>query len=114
MLHQLPRNAAYARVLVGPSNTRTTCGECHGGEIIVDTLDGAPVFRSKMLRSTRASEITHAELINEYLECDPEINTGSGAENNEWYRCQMLEAFLGKGSMIWAGFREDIDTFIRD
>ncbi len=72
------------------------------------------MFRSKMLRSTRASEITHAELINEYLECDPEINTGSGAENNEWYRCQMLEAFLGKGSMIWAGFREDIDTFIRD
>lgn len=114
ILHELPRNAAYTRVLVGPDNTRTTCGECHGGETIVGTLDGAPIFRSKMFRSTRASEINHTELVNEYLSCDPEMNTGAGTENNEWYRCQMLDAFLGQGSMLWVRFREEIDTYIRE
>jgi hypothetical protein len=114
VLNELPRNAPYRRVLVSSAGTRTTCGECHGGEIVVDTVDDVPVFRSRMLRHTRGSEVNHAELINEYLDCDPEINTGGGSENNEWYRCQMLDAFLGRGSMVWVNFRQEIDTFISE
>jgi hypothetical protein len=114
ILHNLPRNAAYTRVLVGPGNTRTTCGECHGGETMVDTLDGAPIFRSKMFRSARTSEVSHTEVVNEYVFCDPNENTGAGVDNNEWYRCQMLEAFLGQGSTFWVRFREEIGTYLPD
>lgn len=114
ILQDLPRNAAYTRVLAGPANTRTSCGECHGGETMVDTLDGAPIFRSKMFRSTRTTLVNHTELLNEYISCDPQENTGTGTENNEWYRCQMLDAFIGQGTTQWVGFREDIGTYIPD
>lgn len=112
ILKELPRNAAYTRVAVGPANTRSTCGECHGGETAIGTLDGAPIFRSKMFRTTRTYEVGHAELLNEYLSCNPEINTGVGTDNNEWYRCQMYDAFFGQGSTEWIRFRTEIGTYL--
>ncbi len=110
VMAELPRNAGYDRILVSPGATRTSCAVCHSGEEIVDYLDDVPVFKSRMLRHARGSEVTHAQLMDEYLNCNPEVNTGGGSENNEWYRCQMFDAFFGKGQATWANFRRDIET----
>ncbi len=110
VMAELPRNAGYDRILVSPGATRTSCAVCHSGEEIVDYLDDVPVFKSRMLRHGRGSEVTHAQLMEEYLNCDPGVNTGGGSENNEWYRCQMFDAFFGKGQATWVNFRRDIET----
>jgi len=110
VMAELPRNAGYARILVSPGATRTSCAVCHSTEEIVDYVDDVPVFKSRMLRHGRGSEVTHAQLIEEYLNCDPAVNTGSGPVNNEWYRCQMLDALFGKGQTTWVNFRKDIET----
>lgn len=114
VMKNLPLNAAYARIVRPYTDTESTCSGCHGSELAIDTLDGVPVFRSKMLRSTRSLEITHAYLVNQYLSCDPAINTGRGPDNNEWYRCQMLEALLGPGSLTWTAFPDEVATFIHE
>lgn len=113
VLDTLPRNAAYARVLRESNPEQSRCSSaCHASEVIVDTVDGVPVFRSIMLRPLRVSDISHSYLVHQYLSCDPELNTGRGPDNNEWYRCQMLAAFLGRGSMTRTEFREEIFTFL--
>ena len=106
ILNNLPKNAPYARIVV--NQNESTCKGCHANETVVDSVDGAPVFRSKMLRNTRQSELNSAELFLQYFACDPQINTGGGSENNEWYRCQMLLAFVDRGPIEWVSFRPEI------
>ena len=110
VLEQLPEKAPYEKVAMNNARTGSLCGDCHGSETIVDSIDDIPVFRSTMLRNTKAGEVSHGYLVNQYLSCDPAINTGATAQNNEWYRCQMLEAFLGQGSMLWSSFPDAIST----
>ncbi len=114
VLHELPPNAAYDRIVKNGAGVESTCRGCHGSETIVGSLDGVPIFRSRMIRSTRSSEVGHAYLIHQYLNCDPEVNTGGGPENNEWYRCQMFDAFFGKGSMVWSSFPEETTVFVQE
>ena len=110
VLEQLPEKSPYEKVAMNNARTGSICGDCHGSETIVDSIDDIPVFRSTMLRNKKSGEVSHGFLVNQYLSCDPAINTGSTSENNEWYRCQMLEAFLGQGSMLWSSFPEEIST----
>lgn len=111
VLAALPYSAPYSKVAMNTNRTGSLCGDCHGSETIVDFVDEYPVFRSTMLRNAASQEISHGYLVNQYLTCDPAINTGYTDENYEWYRCQMLEAFFGQGQMIWESFKEDIAVF---
>lgn len=112
VLAELPENAPYAKVSMNGARTESVCGGCHGSETIIDVIDDIPVFRSTMLRNARTLEVSHGYLVNQYLSCDPTVNTGTTEENNEWYRCQMLEAFFGKGDMLWSSFPEEISTLL--
>lgn len=107
----LAQSAPFAKVSYSRTGTSSVCGSCHASERVIDHIDGIPVFRSAMLRNSLNSEVGHGYLINQYLDCDPNINTSSSELNNEWYRCQMLEATYGFGSMQWESFRADIDQF---
>ncbi len=112
VLANLPENAPYEKINMNSARTQSVCGSCHGSETVVDVIDDIPVFRSTMLRNTRATEVNHGFLVNQYLSCDPAVNTGATEENNEWYRCQMLEAFFTKGSMLWSSFPESLSTLL--
>lgn len=105
----LAQSAPFAKVSYNRSGTSSACGSCHASERVIDHIDDIPVFRSAMLRNSLNSEVGHGYLINQYLDCDPSINTSNTSLNNEWYRCQMLEATYGFGSMQWESFRPDID-----
>lgn len=111
VLEHLQENAPYAKVSYNESKTGSVCGGCHANETVIELIDEVPVFRSVMLRNVPDAEVRHATLINNYLSCNPEVNTGSPDENNEWYRCQMYKATFGQGAMLWSSFREEIPTF---
>lgn len=105
----LAHSAPFAKVSYSRTGTSSACGSCHASERVIDHIDGIPVFRSAMLRNSLNSEVGHGYLINQYLDCDPNINTSNTPLNNEWYRCQMLEATYGFGAMQWESFRSDIN-----
>lgn len=107
----LAYSAPFAKVNYNDSRTSSACGGCHASERVIDYIDDIPVFRSAMLRNTQNSEVGHGYLVNQYIDCDPQINTGNTGSNNEWYRCQMLEATYGFGEMRWESFRSDIKPF---
>lgn len=112
ILNTLPRNAAYAHI--ADSSDESRCKACHGYETIVGQLDGAPIFRSKMLRSAKQTLLQPDDILLHYFACDPNINTGPTSENHEWYRCQMLEAFVNRGPIEWQNFRSDIAPCIQE
>ena len=111
VLDTLPANAPYAKIEYNDSKSGSICGACHANERVIEHIDGVPVFRSAMLRNHDGAEVGHGYLITEYLACDPNVNTGGGDENNEWYRCQMLDATYEFGDMLWTSFRDNISTF---
>lgn len=110
ILSTIPRNAPYARIAY--SAQESTCKACHANETIVGSLDGVPIFRSKMLRSAKQTLMQPDDIFSHYYACDPHINTGPGTENNEWYRCQMLKALVEPGPIEWQNFRSDITPCI--
>ncbi|MFO1367353.1 MAG: hypothetical protein U1F46_00040 [Marinagarivorans sp.] len=112
ILNTLPRNAAYAHIADTANESR--CKACHGYETIVGQLDGAAIFRSKMLRSAKQTLLRPDDVLLDYLACDPNINTGPTSENHEWYRCQMLKAFVDRGPIEWQNFRSDIAPCIQE
>ena len=112
ILNTLPRNAAYAHI--ADTATESRCKACHGYETIVGQLDGAAIFRSKMLRSAKQTLLRPDDVFLQYLACDPNINTGPTSENHEWYRCQMLKAFVDRGPIEWQNFRSDIAPCIQE
>lgn len=112
ILNTIPRNAPYARI--ADSSQESTCKVCHANETIIGSLDGAPIFRSKMLRSAKQTLLQPDDIYLHYFTCDPQINTGPGLENNEWYRCQMLKAFVDHGAIEWQNFRSDIAPCIQE
>ncbi|HMW46686.1 MAG TPA: hypothetical protein PK011_14310 [Marinagarivorans sp.] len=112
ILKNIPRNAPYARI--ADSSRESTCKACHANETIIGSLDGAPIFRSKMLRSAKQTLMQPDDIFLHYYACDPQINTGPGTENNEWYRCQMLKAFVEHGPIEWQNFRSDITPCIQE
>ncbi len=108
----LPRNAPYDRIAL--SDVDSACTTCHGNETRVGELDGVPIFRSKMLRSANQFLMQPNDILLHYFACDPAINTGPGEENNEWYRCQMLKAFVDRGPIEWQNFRNEITPSIQE
>lgn len=112
ILNTIPRNAPYARI--ADSAQESTCKACHANETIVGALDGVPIFRSKMLRSAKQTLMQPDDIFLHYYACDPQINTGPGIENNEWYRCQMLKALVEPGAIEWQNFRSDITPCIQE
>ncbi|RZA01385.1 MAG: hypothetical protein EOO68_10425 [Moraxellaceae bacterium] len=106
ILNTIPRNAPYARI--ADSAQESTCKSCHANETIIGSLDGVPIFRSKMLRPAKQTLLQPDDVFLHYFTCDPQTNTGPGTENNEWYRCQMLKAFVDHGEINWQNFRSDI------
>lgn len=112
ILRNIPRNAPYARI--ADSAQESTCKTCHGNETIISSLDGTPIFRSKMLRSAKQTLMQPDDIYLHYYACDPQINSGPGTDNNEWYRCQMLKAFVEYGPVEWQNFRSDITPCIQE
>lgn len=102
----LPRNAPYAGVesefFVGSSN----CIACHSDEVVLDIIDGVNITRSEMLRGGRSNTVSLSYMLNQYATCDIDY------DENEWYRCGMLEAIFAHGQIIWQDFPLDIDTQI--
>ena len=101
---QLPRNAPYVKINYDESNTLSVCAFCHSAETQVEVLDGQPVYRSEMLRNPRDAEVPLGYMLNEYASCDPQ------SSENEWYRCEMLDAIYGQGTLVWKSFPEDMPT----
>lgn len=108
----LPRDAAYSRIV--SSADESACKTCHSGETRVGSLNGIPIFRSKMLRSAKQTLLQPDDIFVYYFTCDPSINAGQGGENHEWYRCQMLKAFVDQGPIEWRNFRSDITPCIQE
>ena len=100
----LPRNAPYVDINYDVSNTLSVCAFCHATETEIEVMDGQPVYRSRMLRNPRDAEVPLGFMLNEYASCDPE------SRENEWYRCEMLEAIYGQGTLVWKSFPEDMPT----
>lgn len=82
------------------------CVFCHSDELIVDMIGDQPVRRSEMLRGASHRDVSLAFMLNQYANCDPSY------DDNEWYRCDMLDAIFGQGDVIWKAFPDDIDTNI--
>ena len=101
---QLPRNAPYVDINYDASNTLSVCAFCHATETQIAVIDDQPVYRSRMLRNPRDSEVPLGFMLNEYAACDPE------SRENEGYRCEMLEAIYGQGTLVWKSFPEDMPT----
>ncbi|HEY7773947.1 MAG TPA: hypothetical protein VIC26_12260 [Marinagarivorans sp.] len=100
----LPRNAPYVKINFDDDNDLSICAFCHDTEVEVTVLDGQPVYRSEMLRNRRDTEVPLGFMLNEYAACDPERG------ENEWYRCEMLDAIYGQGTLVWLSFPESMPT----
>ncbi|WP_054113572.1 hypothetical protein [Marinagarivorans algicola] len=101
----LSRKAPYVDINLYESNELSSCALCHKNETQIEVIDGQPVYRSAMLRNREMDAVTLGFMLNEYSVCDPEYL------ENEWYRCEMLEAIYGQGTLVWKSFAEDIETF---
>lgn len=112
ILKNLPDNAPFARIAISP--TESACKICHINETVVGNIEGTPILRSKMLRSAKQTLLGPDDLFLYYFTCNPQMNTGPGTDNNEWYRCQMLQAFVDQGPINWQNFRSDITPGIQE
>ncbi len=82
------------------------CIFCHSNELIVDMIGDQPVRRSEMLRGQPIRDVSLAFMLDQYENCDPSY------DENEWYRCEMLDAIFGQGKVLWKAFPADIDVNI--
>jgi hypothetical protein len=101
----VPPNAPFVGINLGNQNKFSVCAICHLDETQIDIIDGQSVYRSSMIRPETNAIVSLDFMLNEYATCDP--TTGP----NEWYRCEMLEAIYGQGTLIWKSFDQEIPTF---
>jgi hypothetical protein len=105
ILAPLAAKAPFSRI-VSADGHQTLCAGCHNGETAIDAVEGVPVFRSNMLRNPLIAEVAESDLRTYRRDCNPTETADA------WYRCQLLEALLGRGPMIWLSFDEAIPRFL--
>lgn len=88
---------AYSRAITHYATS--SCGVCHANEEQVGEFDTVPVYQSKMLRPYDDAEVTITRLKDEALVCDPAVSA---------HRCNMLNALVGNGDIVWQDFARDI------
>lgn len=95
----------YQKIDISP--TASLCAVCHSHERQEVVVDGTPAYSSEMLRNPYRDAVSLQFMLNEYNYCDPEAN------ENAWYRCEMLEAIYGQGALVWKDFPESFPTIFR-
>ena len=96
----------YQKIDLSPS--ASLCAVCHAHELLEFEIDGTPVYSSEMLRNPYRDSVSLQFMLNEYSYCDPNAN------ENAWYRCEMLDAIYGQGALVWKDFPESFQTIFRN